>query len=124
MHTVLQWIVIGMGSLMVAGTVASLSRNPHWLVRLWDFPRVQMALVMVVCAAAHLALYHRGRPGDWVFLGATALCAAWQLYNIFPYTPLARVQVQRRDEPAEGRGVCVLISNVLMENEGHHRLLQ
>ncbi|MBW3628853.1 MAG: endonuclease/exonuclease/phosphatase family protein [Gemmatimonadetes bacterium] len=120
----LQWVVVALGSLMVAGTLASLSSSPHWLVRLWDFPRVQIALVTVLSALAYWALFFRGRPGDWVFLAATAACTIWQAINIFPYTPLAPVQVQRQREAVKGRCLRVLISNVLMENDGYDRLLE
>jgi endonuclease/exonuclease/phosphatase (EEP) superfamily protein YafD len=124
MRSILEWVVVGAGVLMAAGTLASLSRNPHWLVRLWDFPRVQIALVASASAALHLAFYHRGRPGDWLLLAATIPCALWQLYNIFPYTPLAGEQVQLRRAPREGCGLRILISNVLMENEEPGRLLK
>jgi endonuclease/exonuclease/phosphatase (EEP) superfamily protein YafD len=120
----LEWGVVGAGALMAAGTLASLTRSPHWLVRLWDFPRVQIAGVAGSSAALHLALYNRRRPADLAFLAATGLTALWQLYNIFPYTPLAPVQVQHRREPRRGCGLRILISNVLMENEGHDRLLR
>ena len=124
MRRILEWGVVGAGALMAAGTLASLSRNSHWLVRLWDFPRIQIALVAGSSAGLHLALYNRRRTADWLFLGATSASAAWQLYNIYAYTPLARKQVQRRREPREGCGLRILISNVLMENEEHDRLLR
>ncbi len=30
MLTILQWVLVALGSLMAAGTLASLSRSPHW----------------------------------------------------------------------------------------------
>ena len=123
MLTILHWVVVALGSLMAAGTLVSLSRSPHWLVRIWDFPRVQIAILAAACAAAYGALFFQGRAADWIFLATTGLCALWQLRNIFPYTPLAGVQVQRQREGSEEQCLRVLISNVLMENEGKRRLL-
>jgi endonuclease/exonuclease/phosphatase (EEP) superfamily protein YafD len=124
MLTVLLWVVVVTGCFLAAGTLASLSRSPHWMVRLWDFPRVQIAVLALLCAGVYAALFFRGRTTDWLFLVTTCTVAVWQLVNIFPYTPLARVQVQHQREARRDRWLCVLISNVLMENEEHDRLLK
>jgi len=121
--TVARWATLGLGLLMSAGTLLSLSRNSHWLVRLWDFPRVQIAALATLSGGAYALLFHGGRPAEWAFLAAIALCVAWQLYKIFPYTPLAREQVERSRRKREGASFRLLISNVLMENEEHELLL-
>ena len=110
--------------MMVVGTLLSLSSHPHWLVRLWDFPRIQIAGAAVLSAVIYRAFFFDDDTVGWAFLAATAATAAWQLYNIFPYTPLARVQVERRTDPPGPRDFRVLISNVLQENTRHDLLLK
>jgi endonuclease/exonuclease/phosphatase (EEP) superfamily protein YafD len=123
--TLLQWALAGTGVLAVLVTAVSFSRNPHWSVRIWDFPRVQIALVAALSAAVYAALFFRGRPLQWALLAAVALCVAYQVRKIFPYTPLARVQVERsRKPPRERTRFRLLISNVLMENTRHDLLLK
>jgi endonuclease/exonuclease/phosphatase (EEP) superfamily protein YafD len=122
----LRWTAVGLGSITAAGTLISFSRSPHWFVRMWDFPRVQIATVATVAGGSYALFFNRGRPAEWAFLGAVGAAVAVQLREIFPYTPLHRVQVersQRVQDPATRSTFRLLISNVLMENEEHDRLL-
>ncbi len=123
------WATLGLGLLAVLGTLASLHSSPHWAVRLWDFPRVQIALLAAAAGAVHAAAFSHGRPLDWAFVGATAATALWQGYKIFPYTPVAPLQVkwsERQPSPGAPRrpSFRLLITNVLMENTRHDLLLR
>ena len=111
---------------MVAGTLLSLSRSPHWFVRGWDFPRVQIALLAFGAAASYTSCCYEGTLLDRLFLGSVIACVIWQIARIFPYTPIAprRVQPSRRPSSSERRRIRMLISNVQMENTAHERLLQ
>ena len=126
MQTILRWTSIVVGLSMVAGTLLSLSRSPHWFVRGWDFPRVQIALIASGAGAVYSWCCSEGSMQDKLFLGAVLACVIWQVARIFPYTPIAPVRVQTSRQPAssERRRIRLLISNVLMENTEHERLLQ
>lgn len=125
MLTFLQWISVAVGLSMVAGTLLSLSRSPHWFIRGWDFPRVQIALLAGGAALAYAWCCYDHGLHDRAFLAVTLACVLWQVARIYPYTPMARVRVQpsRQLSSDEGRRVRLLISNVLMENTAHERLL-
>src|SRR3712207_6597843 len=97
MLTVLQWVNIGFGVVAVLGTLLSFSRSPHWLVRIWDFPRVQLAMAAAMSGTVYAVLFFRGSVLDWAFLVATALCVLWHGRKIYPYTLLAPVQVKRTE---------------------------
>ncbi len=126
MQTVLRWISIVVGLSMVAGTLLSLSRSPHWFVRGWDFPRVQIVFLASGAGVVYSWCCSEGSVQDKLFLAAVLACVIWQVARIFPYTPIAPVRVQpsRRTSSDEGRRVRLLISNVLMENTAHDRVLQ
>lgn len=126
MQTLLRWTSIVVGLAMVAGTLLNLSRSPHWFVRGWDFPRVQIALLAFGAAASYAWCCYEGTLLDRLFLGAVIACVVWQVARIFPYTPIAprRVQPSRRPSSGERRRIRMLISNVQMENTQHERLLQ
>ena len=126
MQTLLRWTSIVVGLSMVAGTLLSLSRSPHWFVRGWDFPRVQIAFLASGAAVVYSWCCFDGSVQDTLFLAAVLACVAWQVARIFPYTPIApvRVQLSRRRSSDERRRIRLLISNVLMENTAHERLLQ
>ena len=125
MHTFLRWTSLVVGLAMVAGTLLNLSRSPHWFVRGWDFPRVQIAILAGAAGLVYAWCCVAGAPLDWAFLLAVLGCVLWQFARIYPYTSLGPRRVQRSrlagsDEP---RRLRFLISNVQMENTGHDRLL-
>ncbi len=124
MLKLLRFLVLALGAVACAGTALSFSKGSHWLLRLWDFPRVQIAAGAGLAAAAFRVFFFRGRPADWGFLAGTLLCLAWQVRKILPFTPLSPKQVKlRQARPAPGRCFRLLIANVLMENRQHDRLL-
>ena len=124
MLTAILWVNATIGLLAAAVTALSLSKSPHWAVRSWDFPRVQIAVAAAASAAVHGVFFSRWQSLDWAFLTVTTLCVTWQVRSIFPYTPLARKQVERSRRTASERvGLRLLISNVLMENTEYRKLL-
>ena len=126
MQTLLRWTSVVVGLSMVAGTLLSLSRNPHWFVRGWDFPRVQIAMIASGAGALYSWCCSEGAVHDKLFLAAVLACVAWQVARIFPYTPIAPVKVQssRRTSSETRSRVRLLICNVQMENTAHERLLR
>ncbi|MGZ8866828.1 MAG: endonuclease/exonuclease/phosphatase family protein [Thermoanaerobaculia bacterium] len=107
----------------VVGTVLSLIRHPHWIFRVWDFPRVQMAVTTLIGSAGYLRFFSRGKRRDAALLVPAALAVGWQLYKIYPYTKLARKQVKAADRLNRRNTLSVMVSNVQMENEEHDRLI-
>jgi endonuclease/exonuclease/phosphatase (EEP) superfamily protein YafD len=57
-----------------------------------------------------------------VFFVALSICLAYQLWRMWPYTPLHPRQVQRVEQPDEARTLSFLIANVLMTNRDSGRL--
>lgn len=124
MLKILKCLVVALGALASAGTLLSLSKGSHWLIRTWDFPRVQIAGAAALSGGLFRALFFRRRRGDWFFLVTNLLCVLWQSRKIHPFTPLARVQVKPAGAgAAKERSFRLLISNVMMENQQHERLL-
>lgn len=127
--TIGEWVTVGLGLFAVLVTLASMHPSPHWSVRLWDFPRVQIAVLAAASGIVHAAAFADGDALDWAFAAATALTALWQGYRIYPYTPIAPLQVKWSERrPARGEpkrpSFRLLITNVLMENTQHQRLLR
>jgi endonuclease/exonuclease/phosphatase (EEP) superfamily protein YafD len=122
-------------------TVMPVVNTSAWWVRIFDFPRVQIAAAMGVALVAWVVVYvldHRrkqsevgtaGRGKGWRWTAAVVpvlLLAGlfWQGYRIFPYTPLAAHQVEnaRGDEHAET--LRLLIYNVRYDNGQTDELLE
>ncbi|WP_417690338.1 endonuclease/exonuclease/phosphatase family protein [Pseudidiomarina sp.] len=114
--------------LLVVVSLLPLSQRTHWLIRLWDFPRLQLttfALVLLVASAAFLPV---DRNTTWFLVALQLVCCAWQLWWIFPYTPLAERSVTRyqrkRDEKKVEEHLRILAVNVLEPNRNAVELVR
>ena len=101
---------------LISGTLLNFSKHPHWYVRIWDFPRIPVAVVAGAVGMVYAIFFH-ARWWDFALLAGLAFVLARQLYLIYPFTPLARKSVQRSTEAPGEHSFRLLISNVLMENE-------
>jgi endonuclease/exonuclease/phosphatase (EEP) superfamily protein YafD len=122
--TLLRRLLIGLCTIPIAGTLLSLSRRTHWLFRMWDFPRMQIATLAAVSGAAYVRRFGVRRASDRALVAGTGAVVAWQLYKIHPYTPLVRPAVKRARENADpGNRITLMMTNVLMDNRQYQRLI-
>ena len=112
---VLRWLLALAAFWLVSGTLLNFSSHPHWYIRGWDFPRVLTAALALSVAAAW-AWICDWQWWDWVVLAVLAGVVAVQLWNIYPYTPLARQQVLRAEREDPRTSISLLATNVLTEN--------
>jgi endonuclease/exonuclease/phosphatase (EEP) superfamily protein YafD len=110
-----------MAAFVVAGTALPLIREPHWWIRIFDFPRLQLALLGSIVFG--LYLWHvrseRGayrRPYDVASIVLLIVALGYQAWQIWPYTRLHPVQSVDAEAPEEGHSFRLVLSNVLMDN--------
>lgn len=127
MSTAFNVLIYLLFGVLVFGSLAPLSSHPHWFIRGWDFPRVQIVLIAVVAAIAFVAvnMVNSRAPAIScisISILATAI-AGWHLFRIIPYTILSKTQattwdvVQEDEESASQRRFRLLVTNVEMEND-------
>jgi endonuclease/exonuclease/phosphatase (EEP) superfamily protein YafD len=99
----------------IALTLMPLSRTGQGWVRIWDFPRAQIAALGVAGVAA-LLRWSEKKPADQAIAVALGASMLYQASKIAPYTPAYRRQVPTaHDVPAE-RCLKLFMANVLQEN--------
>jgi endonuclease/exonuclease/phosphatase (EEP) superfamily protein YafD len=115
-------VLYSLGTLALLLTILPLFNFSHWVFRIGDFPRLQIAVVCLVMLATIPMLedWNAYTAGvETVFL----ICLVYQMIRIFPYTKLKRKQVERSsDGPPESK-ISILISNVLINNRNSEKLL-
>jgi endonuclease/exonuclease/phosphatase (EEP) superfamily protein YafD len=117
-------ILGGVALVLIAATLLPLVREQAWWIRIFDFPRLQLAVAGAVTGILYGALVRRPRLPDLALLLLLVLAVFYQGYRIFPYTPLACEQVAA-GSAGEGRAahLSLLISNVLMDNREIERYI-
>ena len=111
------------GAPMIVATALPLLRRSAWWIRMCDFPRLQITLIAAASLAVLVATWEQ--PGAWQ-LGFAALLAAslgYQAFMMYPYTFLARKQVEQASHEDPANTIALLFANVLITNRDASRLL-
>lgn len=117
-------LVVGILTLiMTLLTLLPLSRNQRWWVRIWDFPRLQMAVLSLVFLLLELCFLPGGGQFSWLIVLLALGCTIYQSWWIFPYTGLSKVQVKKTPASQHPR-IKILNCNVLMTNRKSEKLLE
>lgn len=109
---------------IAVATFLPLWNNPHWSVRSFDFPRLQLAVVASLLVVTQLLLLDLARPLSWVLVVVAGFSLAAQLWWILPYTAIwpSEVKTARMNSPE--RTLAILTSNVLTPNRNAPALLK
>lgn len=115
MIEVLKDINLFAGLSVILVTLAPLHSSPHWTIRMWDFPRLQIFCIAVVLSgfAALNAQY-------FLLLGLVP-SAAYQWWWIHPYTPLGKIEIQTATYDPK-TDITLLFANVEMTNPDRKRI--
>ncbi len=107
-----EYVLVGIGGVLILATGLSLWRRQSWWVRICDFPRLQIAagLLLVLCLHSTLVATTPWAQACRVLL---VLSLALQLWCMFPYTRWARAQVRTSEAPDPKNGIRLLFANVL-----------
>lgn len=93
----------------------------HWWVRQWDFPRLQVAgLLVIVGIALFFAKLGRWR---WPLVGGVIAALAWQCSHFVAYFPPWPKQVADARNCPPSRQVSLINANVLLTNKDYSRVL-
>ncbi|RRQ23278.1 endonuclease [Guyparkeria sp. SCN-R1] len=103
---------------LIVGTVIPLLHSNAWWVRIFDFPRVQIALLTGLTLAGYVALRLYGSLGGWDYALAAlvGLALVWQLISIAPYTALYPKEMSASRAEDDSNRISLLVFNVLSDN--------
>lgn len=122
---ILAYVLLSFG---LVGTLLPLLRYDDYWIRMWDYPRVQLTVILLI----GLTLLGVGyRTDTWPVLAKAALMSgvfaiAFQVYRILPYTrvwPKQVVAASADEATKDYSRLHLLVSNVLQDNDEHERLL-
>ena len=119
--TLAQWSLLLLGGFAVLITALSMTNWSAWVARMWDFPRVQIAVVVLLVTALYAGFFARS-PASWTFVALLLAVVGVQIFRIFPYTPIAPKQVKATtDQPDATRTLRVVVTNVLTSNRDYDK---
>lgn len=117
------WVVFGVGMLGVAATVVPIVPSNEWWIRIWDFPRIQVAILLAtVLASIPLTLPVRRRRTLLLAAGVAA-ALGWQVNAILPYTPIFPPEAKATASCEPESRIRLLVANVLKSSREIEPLL-
>lgn len=122
MMTVLNVASSVLAGLLILATVLPLLDIDHWLVRGFDFPRLQIAIGLLLVSGLETMLLLAGWGGNLSLLLLSLLALVWQLRWIIEYLPVYPREVKSQPEDAT-ETIKIMTSNVLTPNHDAPALL-
>lgn len=117
-------IILLTTSLLLTATILPIFRYPHWIFRGMDFPRLQFASLAALLLLAQVVWLDLDKAINWVLIGITLICLAWQLWWILPYTFLWTCEVKTTKKQNAKRKISILTANVLTPNRQAETFLE
>lgn len=109
--------------LLVVATLLPIAPTDEWWVRIFDFPRTQIAALIGIALVALVSL-KAWRTKSGLLLGSALLAAlAYQIVRIIPYTSIAAEEVPSAPKCPRAERVRFLEANVLQSNRDAAALL-
>ncbi len=121
--TYLQIIVLIFNIVSCIPSAASITKFDYWWIRGFDFPRIQISVLLLANIILALSVYDFMELWPYFMMLALILSLLYQLVLIFPYTYLAKKQVKNYGSQADEDMISILVSNVLMTNDKYHKIL-
>ncbi|HET8854963.1 MAG TPA: endonuclease/exonuclease/phosphatase family protein [Salinimicrobium sp.] len=103
--------------------IASISKFDHWMIRGFDFPRLQISFITLLVFLLVLISFSFDNTFHYILSGLVLACLVYQVVKIFPYTIFAKKQVMSFKGEDPDKLISILVSNVLMTNRDYNRLI-
>ena len=118
-----RWLLVAFAVVLVILSFLPLWQTDRWWVRQWDYPRLQVAGLLLIVAAS-LFFVRLGRtPRFWALIAGCVAALGWQASHFIAYLPPYPKQVASAKHCPPERQISLLNANVLMTNNRFGRLL-
>ena len=118
-------IVLGILSIIILlPTLASITKFDQWWIRGFDFPRIQITMLIIIIFVLDAALLNFKEIWHLVITSLLGLSFVYQALKIYPYTYLSPKEVLRFKGTDPKNLISILVSNVLTPNTHYSKLIE
>lgn len=105
-------------------TLAPLSRSEIWWIRGWDFPRLQLFIVMLILVIVECIYLDLSLTRNKIIVGLGLSGAVYLGWWILPYTVFYKKEVRKALEINADNCIKIMVANVLITNKRADKLLE
>jgi uncharacterized membrane protein len=117
-------VLLAVSLFFIIATVLPFIRSDEWWIRMFDFPRAQIAIGGLCTAGLYLWVGDPKSEAGQLVLVLLGLCILYQGYSMYPYTFLAAKQVLASTQKNPVSRFSLLIANVFQDNKNVRRYLE
>ncbi len=110
------------GLLTVLFTLIPIAAADNWWIRIFDFPHAQLTGLTLMAIGTFLVKFDLRNWRDYAFITVLIACFVYQFVKIYPYTPLANVEIADSSSAAQDE-IRVFTANVYQQNTAHDKVL-
>ena len=110
--------------LFLIPSLASATRFDQWWIRAFDFPRLQISILISVIIVAAIIVFDFSKVIHFIAVALLSVSLIYQVEKIYPYTWFAKKEVMKFEDGDPTDNISILVSNVLTPNEDYHKLLE
>ena len=118
-----RWLLVGLAVLLILLSFLPAWETDRWWVRQWDYPRLQVAGLIVLAGAALFIIGLKRDRGFWALIAGLGAALGWQASHFFAYLPFYPREVASSQDCPADRQVSMLNANVLMTNHRYRPLV-
>ena len=124
LDSILWWSAVVLVGVLALLMIAPFIRTGQWFVRMWDFPRLQLAALTVVPAIPLLVLIARNAHvlESMIVLGLLVIMALWGLALFLPYSRFWRKDVGDLAPAGNGSTITFLVANICYESDQYREM--
>ena len=112
-------------AILVITVLLPLWKKDIWIIRIFDYPRIQkFTLVGVVCFFWLFYVYKGAAWYDYLLFIILVGCLVHLLVLILPFTPLGKKMIGKASTIGNNPTFNILVSNVYQENHHYDKVLQ
>ncbi|MEO5568130.1 MAG: endonuclease/exonuclease/phosphatase family protein, partial [Gemmatimonadaceae bacterium] len=118
----LQAVSLILGAFVIIVTALGLLRAKTWWIRIWDFPRFQLAVAGIIALVAG-GVSHGDAPARLALFAVLAIAVLFQSTLVWRFSRFAPLEVERSRSNEDGARLALAVSNVLESNRESDRVL-
>ena len=119
-----RWTLVGFVVLLIILSFLPIWQTDRWWVREWDYPRIQLAVLLLVAGPGLFAVKLPRTAGFWVLIVGATAAFAWQVSHFYAYLSAYPQQVEAARHCPRDRQISLLNANVLLTNKDYGRLIR
>jgi endonuclease/exonuclease/phosphatase (EEP) superfamily protein YafD len=102
-------------TVLIFCSLLSLVKHDYWTFRVFDYPRLQLLLLSVICLGL-LVIYFEDSAMHWSLASAMSAHVCYLFSLIFPFTILSKKQVLGTKKHLPQQSISLMIANVFEDN--------